>query len=170
VHVHDPADYFQWETINFSRLAHARLLYAFMETPKAKRYMDDVLAEDFDYPARAIPLPKADRLRWNKDLLHLSYSRLRRTPATKPWPSSILANLVDPVIDFMEHVKGDQDLFLTADDLSMWTSLVLELKSGRQMIIRPKVTGQGHVTYLVGPGPALLNGKPALTDFVVPPV
>jgi hypothetical protein len=73
VPVHNPYDYCNWEAINFNRMAHARLLYDFLEQPIADRYKDNVLAEDFGYPARMIALPASDRQRLNKDLMHLTY-------------------------------------------------------------------------------------------------
>ena len=54
---HDPHDYCQWEMINFSRMGHARVLYAFLETKQEKRYMDDVLAVDYGYQAQTVKLP-----------------------------------------------------------------------------------------------------------------
>lgn len=102
---HDAADYCQWGFINFTRMGHARLLYAFFETPSSKRGRDDdVLAEDFGFPASRINLAEDDRLRLNKDLFHLTYSRLRHTPQTKPWPSSIISCLYEPCVAFIEHI------------------------------------------------------------------
>ena len=115
VPTHDPTDYFQWEMINFTRLAHARVLYYFFETSIRARQRkmdgDDVVSEDFDFPAQSIPLPAADRPRVNKDLMHLTYARLRHSPESKPWPDSILACLLCPVLSFMEHVKNRSELF-----------------------------------------------------------
>ncbi len=67
-------------------MAHARLLYDFLEQRTADRFKDNVLSEDFGYPAATLPLPPDDRKRLNKDLMHLTYDRLRHTPITKPWP------------------------------------------------------------------------------------
>ena len=131
VPTHDPSDYCHWEAINFNRMAHARLLYIFLETPKAKRHGDDVLAEDFGYPASPILLP-ADRLRLNKDLMYLTYARLRHTPITKPWPDSILATLLDPIVGFMEYAEKDKGLFPSENDTRGWRELIGCLKSGNQ--------------------------------------
>jgi hypothetical protein len=124
VPMHDPADYCNWEAINFNRMAHARLLYDFMEQPVAKRYKDNVLAEDYGFPAAPIQLPDAERLRLNKDLMHFTYDRLRHTPATKPWPSTILAFLHDPVVRFMLHVETQSDLFPSTNVLEGWRKLI----------------------------------------------
>src|SRR5262249_39572589 len=142
---------------------HARLLYAFLETPAADRPQDDVISEDYGHPAAPIPLPAADRLRLNKDLLHLTYSRLRHTKATKPWPDSILATLHHPVIGFMRHVETQADLFPDPDHLRFWQNLISLLDSGRQLIIRSTLDTQNRATYQVSLGHRLPNGKPALT-------
>jgi hypothetical protein len=133
---HDPRDYCQWEMINYSRLAHARVLYDFLQTPKADRHLDDVVVEDFRYPVQAVTLPPADRDRLNKDLLHLSYGRVRHTRKTKPWPSSILSNLLDPVLGFMRHIRDSrQDLF-DGQEEAIWSDLIEKLRAGANYALR----------------------------------
>jgi hypothetical protein len=168
VPVHDPTDYCNWEAINFNRMAHARLLYDFLETPIAKRYKDDVLAQDFGFPAAIIPLPNADRIRLNKDLIHFTYDRLRHTPATKPWPSTILAFLHDPTVRFMQHVETQADLFPSPSDLGAWRDWIAGMQSGRQMIISCTIDAAKRPTYNVRLGQALPSGKAALTQFGQP--
>jgi hypothetical protein len=159
---YDPDDYCHWEAINFNRMAHARLLYDFLETPAADRREDDVVSEDFGYKAVTIPLSASDRLRLNKDLMHLTYSRLRHTPATKPWPDSILAMLLDPVVGFMEHVGTDKNLFPSEADVKGWRSLIECLQSGKQMMICCTVDAHNKPHYGIALGPDLPSGKPAL--------
>jgi hypothetical protein len=168
VPVHDPNDYCNWEAINFNRMAHARLLYDFLEQPIAARFRDNVLAEDFGYPAIPIPLPAADRQRLNKDLMHLTYDRLRHTSATKPWPDSILATLQDPMIGFMRHVATQSDLFPSADLSRSWRDLISCLTSGKQMIISCKLSPDNRPIYEVRTGATLPSGKAALTKFGQP--
>jgi hypothetical protein len=165
VPVHDPSDYCHWEAINFNRMAHARLLYDFLETPASKRFQDDVLAEDFGYPAVPIPLSPDDRLRLNKDLMHLTYSRLRHTPDTKPWPDSILATLIDPILSFMEYVEKDRGLFPGENDVQGWRDPIRCLKSGKQLIIQCTVNANKRPAYQVTLGADLPSGKPALTKM-----
>jgi hypothetical protein len=167
VPVHDPSDYCHWEAINFSRMAHARLLYDFLETPTSERSKDDVLAEDFGYPAAPIALSKDDRKRLNKDLMHLTYSRLRHTPLTRPWPDSILANLQDPVLGFMNHAKRDRGLFPSENDVRGWDELIRRLRSGKQLLIRSTVDSAKRPTYQLDSGSDLPNGKAALTKLVL---
>jgi hypothetical protein len=149
-------------------MAHARLLYTFLETPSAKRDWDDVLAEDFNYPAVTIPLPDEDRKRLNKDLMHLTYSRLRHDPTTKPWPDSILACLHDPVVDFMRHAEKQADLFLNTDQVNSWRNIITCMQSGRQMIIRSPLNSKNQAEYTLTLGHHLPSGKAALTKFGQP--
>ena len=65
-------------------MAHARALYDFFETPAAKRKQDDAVSEDFGFPARRIERPEDDRNRLNKQLFHLTYSRLTYDETSKP--------------------------------------------------------------------------------------
>jgi len=168
VPVHDPNDYCNWEAINFNRMAHARLLYDFLEQRIANRFKDNVLAEDFGYPANPIPLPDADRQRLNKDLMHLTYDRLRHTPATKPWPDSILAKLQDPMVGFMRHVATQSDLFPSADLSRSWSDLISCVTAGTQMIISSKLGPDNRPRYELRPGAPLPSGKAALTKFGQP--
>ena len=100
---YDETDYCAWEHLNFSRMGNARALYDFFETSEKKRDKrehDDVVSEDFGFPARRIQRPAEDRKRLNKDLFHLSYERLRhlKVPQNKPWPNTILGCLHEPCV------------------------------------------------------------------------
>jgi hypothetical protein len=160
---HHPADYAQWEFINFSRLAHARVLYGFLQTPKSSRYRDDVLAEDFGYPAQPGILLPSDKERLDKDLMHFSYSRLRHTPVTKPWPPTILANLLDPAVAFMRFIRDErQDLFSNAAEAHFWSELINALCSGRQLQLW-SFTLANAMTRIFTLGEPLPGGKPAVT-------
>src|SRR2546427_591021 len=75
---HDPTDYCVWEHLNFSRMGHARALIYFFECAAgSKKWSDDLVAEDFGFPSSQIGVSDVDRDRLNKDLFHLSSSRLR---------------------------------------------------------------------------------------------
>jgi hypothetical protein len=165
VPAHDPTDYCQWEAINFSRMGHARVLYAFLETKTEDRSKDDVLAEDYGFPAESVDLPPEDRLRLNKDLFHLTYSRLRHTPASKPWPDSILSSLLEPCLRFMEHVRHQEELFLSQAELANWIRLMELLKFGRELQIYCAVGPDNRPNYSLGLGPELPGGKPVLTGL-----
>src|SRR5205823_1316680 len=120
------------------------------------------------WPAAPIPLPAPDRLRLNKDLMHFTYDRLRHTPVTKPWPSTILAFLHDPVLRFMQHVETQTDLFLSMNDLESWRNLIGYMQSGRQIIISCTLDAGKRPTYHVRLGQALPSRKAALTQFGLP--
>jgi hypothetical protein len=55
VPAYDPMDYSQWEMINFTRMAHARLLYEFLEKSSEARHKKDVLVADYGYRLRPTP-------------------------------------------------------------------------------------------------------------------
>jgi hypothetical protein len=171
---YDPTDYFLWETVNFARMGHARLLYDFFETAAVKREEknqrhkdgnDDVIAEDFGFPARSIPVPLDDRKRVNKDLMHLTYTRLRHTPATKPWPDSYLGCLLAPTIAFMRHVKTQPSLFAGSVDSALWDEILAILDSGKELRVRC-VAEAGKMVYHVRGGDPLPAGLPRLTQRV----
>lgn len=168
VPTHDPTDYCHWETVNFTRLAHARLLYDFLEKPVSARYKDDVLATDFGYPAAPISLPPGDRDRLNKDLMHLTYDRLRHTRATKPWPDSLISCLHDPIVRFMRHVETQTDLFPSAGAAQFWHNLIACMQSGRQMIISGRIGPGGGLSYQLSLGCVLPSGRAELTKFGQP--
>ena len=145
---HDPSDYSHWEVINFTRVAHARVLYAFLETPKAKRLQDDLVGEDFGYPAQPGILSDDNRRRLNKDLLHFSWDRTRHTPASKPWPHSILGDLLDPTLGFMRYIQSNRvELFDTKAEAKGWSELIGHLESGRLLGMRVVADARNFPVY-----------------------
>jgi len=163
VPAHDPTDYCQWEMINFSRMGHARVLYVFLETKTEDRSKDDVLAEDYGFRAESIDLPPKDRRRLNKDLFHLTYSRLRHTPASKLWPDSILSRLLEPCLRFMEHVRSQEELFPSEAELIHWIRLMELLRSGKELQVYCSLAQGNRPEYTFTLGPELPGGKPVLT-------
>jgi hypothetical protein len=156
---HNPTDYCQWETVNFTRMGHARVLYTFFETPLAKRHDDDVLSEDYGFAASKIDRPEEDRTRLNKDLFHLTYSRLRHTHETQPWPATILSSIQDRCISFMEHIATSDDHFENRDQQQNWNSLLVLLKQGRELLISGTVDAQNGLQYRFAVGRPLPGGK-----------
>ena len=164
---HDPYDYCLWEMINFSRMGHARVLYAFLETHQEHRLGDDLLAADFGYPVKRIDLAPDDRKRLNKDLFHFSQKRIRHTPETKPWPHSIIGSLLEPVLAFMRYIEAEQpDLFPNAEAQQVWSDVIRLLASGRELIIRHCRDQNGGDIRCYGLGEPLPDGKPRLTQWV----
>lgn len=167
VPAHDPTDYCQWEAINFTRMGHARVLYTFLETPLVKRYQDDVLAEDYGFPAEPIDLAEADRLRLNKDLFHLTYSRLRHTPASKSWPDTVIANLQKPCIKFMTFISTQAHFFDAEAECERWKALLDNLRSRRELQIYAIIGSDKIAKYYLSVGAPLPQGKAILTRLQV---
>jgi len=71
-------------------LVHIRALLDFYEKTKRKQGGDDVLAGDYGFSAKSINIDKCYRDRLNKDLAHITYSRVKRTPSTKGWPLHLI--------------------------------------------------------------------------------
>jgi hypothetical protein len=94
------------------KLIHGRTLIVFFECAVDARTNDDVLAEDYGFPARPLGMDPALRERINKDLAHLTYHRLRHTPETAPWKLWQLAPLKGRSIEFLEHLMKQTRLRL----------------------------------------------------------
>src|SRR5438034_1041670 len=119
VPAHDRNDWHIRESVFLAMLVHARLLLDFFE--HTSRDHDDVLCADFGFQPTPVPLSSSDRLRLNKDIAHLTYSRLRHTPETKPWPvADILLPLRDRAVAFASHVVSRPPLNSTADEIEKW--------------------------------------------------
>lgn len=161
---HDVTDYCAWEHVNFSRMGHARALYDFFETSKENRKQDDAVSEDFGFPARPVDRPSDDRNRLNKQLFHLSYSRLRYNETSKPWPHSILSCLHDRCVEFVEHLLKQGLPFVRAEDAGKWQALLDQLRSGYQILISRPFTKDGCAPcYEFNHGDKLQSGRSELT-------
>jgi hypothetical protein len=119
---HDASNGHVRESVFLAMLVHARLLLDFFEAPI--RCRDDVLCSDFGFTSRQIPIPTDDRTRLNKDIAHLTYSRLRHTRQTKPWPvDSILGSLRPTTVAFIKHVLDRPPKGAEARELRSWRTL-----------------------------------------------
>jgi hypothetical protein len=117
------------ESVFLPILIHARILVDFFET--TTRHKDDVLCSDFGFPASKLSIKDDDRKRFNKDLAHLTYSRLGHTSATKPWPiSETLRPLRERCVAFVEHVNSHPPRAAEEAELAHWRNLIRLLKSG----------------------------------------
>jgi hypothetical protein len=132
---YDEGDYCAWEHVNFSRMGHARTLYDFFETPTAARRSDDAISEDYDFSARAIERPPDDRIRLNKQLFHLAYTRLEYNETSKPWPDTIISCLHDRCVEFIQHILSHKSDFGLPEDFPKWERLLGALSSGRELHI-----------------------------------
>jgi hypothetical protein len=169
---YDETDYCAWEHINFSRMGHARALYDFFETSKKKRSErghDDVVSEDFGFPARRIERLPEDRKRLNKDLFHISYERLRHLKdlKNKPWPDTILGCLHEPCIEFIKSLLANKNKFGKPNDFMKWEQLLKELTAGREMRISAAFTKDGVSDYVFESGRSLQSGRSELSKPVI---
>jgi hypothetical protein len=133
---HEASDYCVWEHLNFSRMGHARALIAFFECSKEKRkWPDDLVCEDYGFPARPVELCQEDRNRLNKDLFHLSSSRLRHDAASKPWPNTILSCIHKRSIEFVQFILSSNCPAEIVAIKSQWQPLLDILRSGHELRI-----------------------------------
>ncbi len=69
-----------------ARLIHIRALVHFYERGKRdKRGKDDILSSDYGFGPQKVSINESYKVRLNKDLAHLTYSRTERQPEDKPW-------------------------------------------------------------------------------------
>lgn len=93
-----------------SWLLHARNLLVMFETPITKRYKDDILSADFDFPDKPIPTGDLDRDRLHKDLAHITLDRLtRKDKPEKAWQLSWFVPILHRISKFLDHIIGDAD-------------------------------------------------------------
>ncbi|MFA5360133.1 MAG: hypothetical protein WC349_04220 [Patescibacteria group bacterium] len=101
-------------------LLHCRILYDFFYRRKGKNPIDDdVIVEDFLSNKEFINFKKHRSLkgeidkyfplkRANKELAHLSYYRLAKTPKTKQWQiSKIYKNMSKTISSFLKNTDSD---------------------------------------------------------------
>jgi hypothetical protein len=117
------------ESVYFRKMAHCRALYAFFTKAASARQGpkdDDIVSEDFGFSARPLYGNDSAHLlaRFNKDLFHLTYSRLERTPTTKPWP---MDRLFPPVSErsqeFVAHILASRGPTLRDAERALWARL-----------------------------------------------
>jgi hypothetical protein len=162
---HDRADYCAWEHVNFARMGHARALIYFFECGlNSKKWDDDLVSEDFGFAPSQIGISPEDRDRLNKDLFHLSSSRLRHTDRTKPWTDDILNRVHERAVSFIQFLFSDkrpQD-FQVED--SKWKGLLEFLESGQELVIARSFGLDGNDTgWLLGKGRTLSSRVGGLT-------
>jgi hypothetical protein len=107
--------------------------------------LDDVLAMDFEFKARDIPIPKKHQGRLNKELAHLTYSR-----AGARW---VIVDIAKPLLErckeFTMHVLSSRVVALYLDDTARdkWVKLDRKLTA---LILSPP---SGAVGQTGNPGP-----------------
>jgi len=135
---HDENDWRIRESVFLAMLVHARLLLDFFEHTSRER--DDVLCADFNFPSAPVPLSSKDRLRLNKDIAHLTYSRLRHTPATKTWPwEDILHPIRERAVAFLLHIITNPPQHGAAEELARWKALHDKITQAGNKSLQPRV-------------------------------
>jgi hypothetical protein len=119
---HNPKDGHIRESVYLTMLIHARILLYFFES--TERRQDDVLCSDFGFPTEKVGLAPDHRTRFNKDMVHLTYSRLRHTQGTKPWPIiDILQPLMIRSFKFIDHIIKNPPKKAEPTEIANWKSL-----------------------------------------------
>jgi hypothetical protein len=94
-------------------LLHARAILDFFEYGRGHKkirnrpaFDDDIVSEDYGWPAMAIPIDQKIKTRINKEIAHLSYFRCGLTRTEKRWrPEQFIPVLLDQCAKFLAHVK-----------------------------------------------------------------
>jgi hypothetical protein len=135
---HDKKDWRIRESVYLAMLVHARLLLDFFE--HASRKYDDVLCEDFGFKPAPVPLSDSNRRRLNKDIAHLTYSRLRHTPETKTWPwEDILGPIRERAAEFLSHIINNPPQHSAAEELARWKGLHDQITQAGNKSLQPRV-------------------------------
>jgi hypothetical protein len=109
-------------------LLHTRVVLEFFEHSRRER--DNVLAIDYQFSARAVPLDSKLRERLNKDLVHLTYSRQQRLGPAKNWNlKQLLTPLLECSRQFADHVVATRLNSLPADQQERWQKLSGSMKA-----------------------------------------
>jgi hypothetical protein len=125
------------ESVEFRKMAHCRVLHEFLTMQAQKRdsdtrYGDNIVSEDYGFTAKEV-YPKDRRAlldRFNKDLFHLTYERLKRTPQTKPWPRHLLfPPVAQRAREFIEHILTNSRLSVKEGELALWKKLKAALEA-----------------------------------------
>lgn len=128
---HDPSDKTLVEAVELRRMVHARVLYSFFSRSLADRdesdpIDDDVLSEDYGFkaelPYSLEPRPLLDR--FNKDIFHLTYTRLERTTESKPWPrEELLTPIQRQAGRFIDHILQYRPDGVSDAEFRLWQKL-----------------------------------------------
>ena len=110
-----------------SRLLHVRNLLDFFAFDSRKN--DDVLGTHYGFPLSPVAIDETYDSRLNKDLAHLTYSRTKRTQATKPWPVHLV---VVPVLkrcsEFIAHILETRSVFADVGPTD-WRALEMHIRA-----------------------------------------
>lgn len=111
-------------------LLHVRILRDFFEGKIVSRYQDNVLSEDFGYGPMSDVVPGKFKDRLNKQVAHLTYSRVGE--AYKDWPiAEVTGSLIDQCKLFVRHIHAPgYELLKSAPEVRVqWKQLDDDLNS-----------------------------------------
>lgn len=124
------------EAIFLSFFVHARNLIHFFERERKNPAADDVYASDYGFPRRDIALAADDRMRFGKDMMHITSKRVRHTTITKPWPILETYSALRPVgYDFSQHIVKNFAPRLSESECGAWWRLSLQLSDPSEQLI-----------------------------------
>ncbi|RXK55636.1 hypothetical protein ESB00_07040 [Oleiharenicola lentus] len=127
------------EAIFLSFFVHARNLIHFFERERKDPTQDDVYASDYGFPRRDISLAADDRMRFGKDMMHITSRRERHTTITKPWPILQTYSALKPVgYDFSQHIVRNFAPRLSVAERGAWMELSSLLSSPSAQLICTK--------------------------------
>ena len=95
-------------------LLHSRAVLDFFEygrghakIRKRKAFDDDIVSEDYDWPATAIKIDRKIKTRIDKEIAHLSYFRCGLTREQKRWqPELFVPVLLERSAAFLAHIDA----------------------------------------------------------------
>src|SRR5437762_909232 len=125
------------EAIFLSFFVHARVLIHFFEDTSG--WPDDVFSSDFGFSPVKLPVPPDVNTRFGKDMMHITWKRLRHTPESKPWPIRETYSAIKPTATaFVDHVVDTYGLELPESEQALWRELQRLLRDTESQMIVAK--------------------------------
>ena len=125
------------EAIFLSFFVHARVLIHFLQD--ARGWPDDVFSSDFGFPPVKLSLPADVNTRFGKDMMHITWERLRHTPESKPWPIRETYSAIKPTATaFVDDVLDAFGPELPENEQALWRELQQLLHKAESQIIVAK--------------------------------
>jgi len=110
------------EAIFLSFFVHARALIHFFQDTSGRP--DGVSSSDFRFPPVKLPLPTDVNTRFGKDMMHITWKRLRHTSESKPWPIRETYSAIKPTaVAFADHVVDTFGSELPENEQVLWREL-----------------------------------------------
>ena len=128
------------EAIFLSFFVHARVLIHFFEDTKGRP--DDVFSSDFGFSPVKLSLPPEVDSRFGKDMMHITWKRLRHTPQSKPWPITETYSAIKPTATaFVDHIVATFAPKLPETEQALWKELQRFLHdTGSRMIVAKELS------------------------------